>query len=46
MLENFGCCTNDELDNMTWLDNEVKTTLLTKKFQFYRQYAVQPQPNT
>ena len=45
MLENFGCCTNDELDNMTWLDNEVKTTLLTKKFQFYRQYAAQPQPN-
>ena len=45
MLENFGCCQNDELDNMTWLDNEVKTTLLTKKFQFYRQYAAQPQPN-
>lgn len=46
LLENFGCCTNEELDNMTWLDNEVKQTLLAKKFQFYRQYyPQQQQPN-
>lgn len=45
-LENYGCCDNADLDNMTWLDNEVKNTLILKKLQFYRQYAQQPLPNT
>jgi hypothetical protein len=30
-LENFGCCNMTEVDNLTWIDQEIKQTLTAKK---------------
>lgn len=44
-MEEQGCCSYIESDNMTWLDAEIKQTLTAKKLQYYRQLYPQPQPN-
>lgn len=44
-MEEQGCCSYTETDNMTWLDAEIKQTLTAKKLQYYRQLYPQPQPN-
>lgn len=45
-LENYNCCGNlDVLDNMTFIDTEVKDRLTKQKIQYYRQYAAHPAPN-
>lgn len=44
-MEEQGCCSYTESDNMTWLDAEIKQTLTAKKLQYYRQLYPQPQPN-
>lgn len=36
-LEDYGCCEDLELNNMTYLDAEVKKRVTMKKLQYYRQ---------
>lgn len=43
-LENYDCCL-DEVENMTFVNNEIKRRLTEKKIRFYRQLAPQLQPN-
>jgi hypothetical protein len=35
-LEDYGCCEDLELNNMTYLDAEVKKRVTMKKLQYYR----------
>lgn len=44
-LENYGCCENLELNNMTFLDAEIKKRVTMKKIQYYRQLAPSVLPN-
>lgn len=44
-VEQFECCEYKDTDNFSWIDTEVKTSLLKKKFIYYRQGYVTPQPN-
>lgn len=43
-LEGFSCCV-EELNNMTFIDAEIKKRLTEKKLRYYRQFLQQPQPN-
>ena len=43
-LDNYGCC-QEELNNITFIDTEVKKRLTEKKLRYYRQFLQQPQPN-
>ena len=43
-LEGYGCCQED-LNNMTFIDREIKKRLTESKLRFYRQFLQQPQPN-
>jgi len=43
-LENYDCCL-DEVENMTFVNNEIKRRLTEKKIRFYRQLTPQLQPN-
>lgn len=45
-LENYGCCAHlDELNNMNFIDVEIKERLTKLKLQYYRQYATGVKPN-
>ena len=43
-LDNYGCC-QDDLNNITFIDTEIKKRLTEKKLRFYRQLLQPPQPN-
>lgn len=43
-LKNFSCC-NDENNNLSFIDTEVKKRLTEKKLRYYRTIPIQPQPN-
>lgn len=43
-LDNYGCCTED-LNNMTFIDTEIKKRLTEKKLRYYRQLLQAPHPN-
>ena len=43
-LEEFDCC-REELNNMTFIDTEIKKRLKEKKLRYYRSFPQQIQPN-
>lgn len=43
-LEEFDCC-QEELNNMTFIDTEIKKRLTEKKLRYYRSFPQQIQPN-
>lgn len=45
-LDDFGCCPADEIDNLSFLNNEIKRRLTEKKIRYYRQLASPNTPNT
>lgn len=46
-LQEYGCCSEDEeINNMSFINNEIKRRLTEKKLRFYRQLAAQTTPNT
>lgn len=42
-LDGYSCCMDNQDNNMTFIDTEIKKRLTQKKLLYYRQYA---QPNT
>lgn len=44
-LDEYDCC-SDQLNNMTFIDTEIKKRLTEKKLRYYRQLLQVPQPNT
>ena len=47
-LEFYGCCDHlldEEIDNLSAINNEIKRRLTEKKLRFYRQLAIPLQPN-
>lgn len=44
-LEDYACCSDLDDDNYSALNNEIKRRLTEKKLRYYRQLAMQPQPN-
>ena len=43
-LDNYGCCQED-LNNMTFIDTEIKKRLTEKKLRYYRQFLQSPHSN-
>jgi hypothetical protein len=43
-VENYSCC-NEEMENFTFIDAEIKKRLTEKKLRYYRSLVAQPQPN-
>jgi hypothetical protein len=43
-LDNYGCC-QDDLNNMTFIDTEIKKRLTEKKLRYYRSFLQSPHPN-
>ena len=43
-VEEFGCCEN--IENYSFLNNEIKRRLTEKKIRYYRQFAAPITPNT
>lgn len=44
-LEEYGCCSPIDINNMTFIDAEIKKRLTEKKLRYYRQLAVPVTPN-
>ena len=44
-LRSFDCCQGEEIDNHSFLSNEIKRRLVEKKLRPYRQLLQVPQPN-
>ena len=44
-LERYDCCTEDQNDNMTFINNEIKKRLTERKLRYYRQLAPSLAPN-
>lgn len=44
-LDNYGCCSPLEVNNMTYIDAEIKKRLTEKKLRYYRQFAAPLLPN-
>lgn len=44
-LENYGCCPTDEIENISFLNNEIKKRLTEKKLRYYRQFQAPLVPN-
>ena len=44
-LEFFGCCSDLDINNMTFIDCEIKKRLTEKKLRYYRNFAETPTPN-
>ena len=44
-LENYSCCVDQQDNNMSFVDNEVKKRVTAKKIQYYRQFAPSIAPN-
>ena len=45
-LINFGCCNALDINNMTFIDAEIKKRLIEKKIRYYRSLAEPITPNT
>lgn len=45
-LVDFGCCSDENLDNDTFINKEIKLRLTQEKLKFYRQLASPLKPNT
>ncbi len=43
-LDGYNCCAEDN-NNMSFIDNEVKRRLTEKKIRYYKQFALNNQPN-
>jgi hypothetical protein len=41
----FSCCGPEDIDNPSFLNNEIKKRLTEKKLRYYRQFAAQPVNN-
>lgn len=44
-LENYSCCSGDDLENYSFISNEIKKRLVEKKIRYYKLLATQPTPN-
>lgn len=44
-LEQYGCCPEEDINNLSFIDNEIKNRLTKKKLQYYRQFAAPVLPN-
>lgn len=44
-LDQYDCCTENQDDNMSFINNEIKKRLVYKKLMFYRQYSPANLPN-
>ena len=44
-LEEYGCCTPADIENMSFINNEIKKRLTEKKLRYYRQFAAPITPN-
>lgn len=44
-LDDYGCCNSEEINNITFIDTEVKKRLTEKKIRYYRQLASPLLPN-
>ena len=44
-LVSYGCCADLDINNMTFLDAEIKKRVTEKKLRYYRQFAAPIQPN-
>lgn len=44
-LENYGCCPTEEIENMSFINNEIKRRLTEKKIRWYRQLQAPLLPN-
>lgn len=44
-LDWFGCCAPVDINNMTFIDAEIKKRLTEKKIRYYRQLAAPVLPN-
>lgn len=45
-LVNYACCKGDDIENYTFISTEIKKRLTEKKLRYYRQFYMQPTPNT
>ena len=45
-LEQFDCCSGDDIENYSFISAEIKKRLTEKKIRYYRQLATVPTPNT
>ena len=41
----YNCCNVEDIDNISFLNNEIKKRLTEKKLRYYRQFAAQPVNN-
>ena len=44
-LSNYKCCVENQDMNFTWLDAEIKNTLVAQKIKYYRQLQASLKPN-
>ena len=44
-LEEYGCCSPIDVENMSFINNEIKKRLTEKKLRYYRQFASPITPN-
>lgn len=44
-LRNYGCCSDEDIQNYTFISAEIKKRLTEKKIRYYRQFYPGPQPN-
>nr|DAP34445.1 MAG TPA: Structural protein [Caudoviricetes sp.] len=44
-LDDYGCCPITDVNNMTFIDAEIKKRLTEKKLRYYRQLAAPIEPN-
>lgn len=44
-LEEYGCCSPIDVENMSFINNEIKKRLTEKKLRYYRQFAAPITPN-
>lgn len=41
----YSCCNSEDVDNPTFINNEIKRRLTEKKLRYYRQFLATPTPN-
>ena len=44
-LDGYGCCSDLQDDNMSFINNEIKKRVTQKKIQYYRSFAPSNLPN-
>lgn len=45
-LENYSCCVEQQDNNLSFIDQEIKKRLVEEKLRYYRQFAMPLKPNT